>query len=244
MKKIIKRTLLVSGILIGVIIIFILGYMLKAKSEIKKFTPLETRCVNEEVLSIHDAFTNVYLVKSESGYIAFDAGNNIETVELELEKMNISPSEIIAVFLTHTDSNHVASIPLFEKAEIYLSKEEQRLINGEASRFLFFKNKIECEDYKLVTDNQVITIENLSVQCILTPGHTPGSTCYLVNGKYLFTGDALSIMDGKVKEFNHFFNMDTETQLKSIRKLSLLDSVEYIFTAHHGITNDFERIFK
>ncbi len=221
-----------------------LGYMFKAKSEIKKFTVLDTKQITEDLISVKDDFVNIYLMKINNGYVIFDAGNSMENVKNELAKLNIHPDEIKAVFLTHTDGDHVASVPLFEKAEIYLSKEEQRLINGEASRFLFFRNKIECTDYNLVTDNQIIAIEDLSVQCILTPGHTPGSTCYLVNDKYLFVGDALSIVDGKVKEFNRFFNMDTETQLKSIKKLSQLDSVEYIFTGHYGITGKVEPAFK
>ena len=36
------------------------------------------------------------------------------------------------------------------------------------------------------------------IEIIPTPGHTPGSTCYLVNGaegKYLFTGDTMGVGD-------------------------------------------------
>ena len=44
-------------------------------------------------------------------------------------------------------------------------------------------------DYKII-DGQVFSIGNLKIKAIHTPGHTPGSTCFLVN-KQLFTGDTL-----------------------------------------------------
>ncbi len=69
-------------------------------------------------------------------------------------------------------------------------------------------------------------------QIIITPGHTPGSMCYLINNKYLFTGDALSIKAGKIDKFNEFFNMDTET------------ATEYIFSAHYGYSDDYKNAVK
>ncbi|MFC2151466.1 MBL fold metallo-hydrolase [Bacteroidota bacterium] len=243
MKKIIKKILITIGVLIVIIILFVLGYMFKAKSEINKMTPLETQKITEQIYSIKDTFTNIYLIQSNDGYIVIDGGNSIDNITTELSILNIDAKKVIALFLTHSDGDHVASVPLFKNAEVYLSKQEEQLLTGETSRFLFFGNKIECENYNLVEDNQVINISDLTIQCILTPGHTPGSTCYLINNNYLFTGDALSLIDGTVKDFNNLFNMDTKTQIQSIKKLSNLDSINFIFTAHHGMTNDFSFAF-
>ncbi len=41
-----------------------------------------------------------------------------------------------------------------------------------------------------VTDGEEISVGGRTVKAIYTPGHTPGSTCYLVGG-YLFSGDTL-----------------------------------------------------
>ena len=68
--------------------------------------------------------------------------------------------------------------------------------------------------------------------------------CYLVDGKYLFTGDVLSLKNGKVDEFSKYISMDTKADRKSIDRLSHLQGVEYIFTAHHGFTENFEEAFK
>ncbi len=81
-------------------------------------------------------------------------------------------------------------------------------------------------------------------QIIITPGHTPDSMCYLINNKYLFTGDALSIKAGKIDKFNEFFNMDTETATKSIEKITRIPVTEYIFSAHYGYSDDYKNAVK
>ncbi len=76
-----------------------------------------------------------------------------------------------------------------------------------------------------------------------TPGHTPGSLCYLVDGRWLFTGDTISLKEGKAGPFVERFNMDTPTEVVSIGKLAKLQGVEAVFTAHHGFTKDFQGAF-
>ena len=36
-----------------------------------------------------------------------------------------------------------------------------------------------------------IAIDNVSFDCYSTPGHSPGSACYILDNKYVFTGDSL-----------------------------------------------------
>ncbi len=42
----------------------------------------------------------------------------------------------------------------------------------------------------LIVDQQTFNFGSLALQAIHTPGHTPGSTCFLI-GRHLFTGDTL-----------------------------------------------------
>lgn len=240
MKKTLKRILLAIGIVIILIVLFFVGYGYKAQSEVKTMTPVETSEIVENILAVKDSFTNVYFIKDSLNYIAIDAGNKIEVIAEELKKLNINPDKVSAVLLTHTDGDHVAAISLFKNAKVYLSKQEEQLINGEGSRFLFFGNRIDAEEYSLIEDQQIFSIGKLKIKGILNPGHTPGSMSYVINDKYLFTGDALSLKDGKIQKMNEFFNMDTETAVKSMEIITKIPNVEYIFTAHHGYTNDFK----
>lgn len=43
----------------------------------------------------------------------------------------------------------------------------------------------------LLRDEQSIDIEGIQVECFLVSGHTWGHMVYLIDGEYLFTGDAL-----------------------------------------------------
>lgn len=240
MKKSYKKVLFSLGILIVVLIFLFFGFVLKFKLEKDKMTPIETKEIGEKIYSIKDSFVNLYLIKNGDHFIAIDCGNNLDLVSKELKKLKINPEKIIAIFLTHTDMDHVAAIKLFKKATLYLAAQEEPLINGGKSRFLFTGNKIDPKEYSLIADLQVLTIENIVIKGILTPGHTPGSMCFLINDKYLFTGDLLSIKNGEVEKFNDFFNMDTQTAINSIEKITNFPKCEYIFSSHYGYTDNYK----
>jgi len=240
MKKSIKRVLFGTGLAIIMLVLISVGFMMKMKSEIKTMHSTETGLIVNNISAIQDGFSNLFLVKSDENYIAIDAGQNPTVIAQELQKLDIKPEKIIAVLLTHSDSDHVGALNLFTNAKVYLSKQEEPLVTGEKSRVLFIKNKIDTKAYTTLTDQQVLRIGNRNIQAVLTPGHTPGSMCFLIDDKYLFTGDALSLKESKIAQFNEFFNMDTEEAIHSLDKIAHFQDVEYIFTAHHGVSNDYK----
>lgn len=242
MKKPTKRVLIGSVLLVGVIIPLFTFYLIRFLAETAKMAALDTGEVLKGIYSIDNGFVNLFLIKSPNGYIAIDAGNSAGKIEKEMKKLNIDQDEVLAVLLTHTDSDHVAGINLFVKAKVYLSKAEEQMINGKTSRALIFKNKLERE-YELLDDNQELVLDGIHIECILTPGHTPGSMCYLVNDNHLFTGDTISLKNGKAGLFNEFFNMDSEKQKESIKKLSKLTRVQNVITAHYGFSNNYQEVF-
>jgi glyoxylase-like metal-dependent hydrolase (beta-lactamase superfamily II) len=244
MRKTNKRILSGFGILILLFVIFFVGYLLVARSIMKGMTTVETGEPVKNIFSIKDDFVNLYLVKNGEHYIAIDAGNNAGDIQQELNKLKIDPGKIEAIFLTHTDGDHVAGISLFKNAVVYISKQEEQLLNGKKSRFFVFGNKIDAEKYNLIVDQQVISIYGIKIQCFLTPGHTPGSMCYLVNDSLLFTGDALRLKQGKVENFYRLFTMDLQTMSSSIGKICHIPGVRYIFTAHNGFTDNFNKATK
>jgi glyoxylase-like metal-dependent hydrolase (beta-lactamase superfamily II) len=230
--------------MIIIILISLAGVFLKLKSEINRMTPIGTGHLTGQIYAILDEMVNVYLIHAGNGYIVIDAGNDIQAVKQGLKELNIESQSIIAVFLTHSDPDHVASLPLFEKASIYLSQQEEQMINGQTKRFIFQHNKIDAEDYLIFKDGQVFDFSDISVKCILTPGHTPGASSFLINNQYLFTGDALSLHNGEVHEFIKLATIDKITHRKSIHKISALPNISHMFTAHHGMTADFIAAFQ
>jgi glyoxylase-like metal-dependent hydrolase (beta-lactamase superfamily II) len=240
MNKILKRTLIITGIIIGVLALAFGGMALKMKSEFSKLTPLETGKIVNDIFVVKDGIANMFIIQDSTQYILIDCAIDPTTVAEQMKKLGINPNKVIAVFLTHTDNDHVGALSLFDKAKLYMSKEEVQMINGEKSKFLWFGNSISRTDYTLLEDREVIQIGNLKIEGILVPGHTSGTMAYLVNDKYLFTGDILSLKDGKIAPIPALFDMDTEQAVKSIEIIRHIPTAKYIFTSHWGYTNDYK----
>jgi hydroxyacylglutathione hydrolase len=236
-------------VIIPVIIILVLllsafsRYAFKFQSEVKKMHSTSTQKLTESIYCAKDVFVNAFFIRNNNYYIAIDAGNNAKSLRKQINSLNIDTAKVRFILLTHSDGDHVGGLSLFPNATIYLSKEEEQMINGKTSRMLVFKNHLN-RPYKTIDNNEVITFDNLSIKGILNPGHTPGSMSYIVNDSSIFTGDALSLIAEKVDVFNKLFNMDTQTQMKSIRKLALLEGVKHIYTAHYGYSDNFSGAFQ
>ena len=242
-----RKIALYLGVPLGILLVLVvsaaLWYFLKMTSEIGKMSAIDSQEVVSGIYAIKDeGYINFYVVKSDSGLIAIDSGQYQNNVKNELTKLNLDPLKVAAVFLTHTDSDHNGALALFPNAQVYLSKEEEQMIKGRTPRGLIISNQLPAH-YELLADNQIVEVADCRVRCILTPGHTPGSMSYVVNDRYLFTGDTLSLKNNKVSVFNEFFNMDTDKQKNSIAKLSKLPNVRYIFTAHYGHSANYQNSF-
>jgi glyoxylase-like metal-dependent hydrolase (beta-lactamase superfamily II) len=224
MKKLFRRILYFLGVLILLILLFFISYFVRSRSAMRQMTPVETAQITNDIYALKDGYVNMYLIKDGSQFIAVDAGNNKRDIKDEMQKLGIDPDQVRAILLTHSDADHTGAISLFKDAKVYLPEDEEQLINGETGRFLFFGNKLDTKSYKLP---------------IPTPGHTPGSTCYVINDKYLFTGDAMSLQASGIDLFPKFINKNASRARKSMNKITDLEGVQYIFTAHYGYTDDY-----
>ena len=130
------------------------------ESETDKMVPLETQQLNEMIYSIKDSYVNMYIIKTDETYIAVDAGNDEENILREVNKLNINPLKISAVFLTHSDSDHTAALNLFKNAVVYISQEEEIMLNGEKARFAVFHNRIN-RPYILLKDGQEVMLTGM-----------------------------------------------------------------------------------
>ena len=239
MKKILKIILITIGVIVTVSALAWGGLFLKLKSLMKEFAPMETGQIVDNIFVVKDDFANLFIIKDSSQYIVIDCGNNPAIVTEQMETLGIKPDDVVAVFLTHTDGDHVGALSLFDKAKLYMSKEEVQMINGTKSKLLWFGLFIPRTDYILLEDREIVQIGNLKIEAFLVPGHTSGTTAYLVNDKYLFTGDIASLKNGKITPIPAIINMDEKQAVKSMETLRHIPAAEYIFTSHWGYTDDY-----
>ena len=211
----------------------------------KFWYPVSTGWVAENVYALKVKDVNVFIYTDGEHAIAIDAGYAGHALQEALQQLPMSPESVTHLFLTHTDVDHAGGLDAFPSAQVYLSRAEEPMIDGSTPRLLWlYHNQKIDRAYTPLDDGDVITVGTLSVRAIATPGHTPGSTSYLVDDRVLFTGDTLNLRNGRVGCFYRPFNKDTATQRESIRKLAGLRGVALLCTAHTGCTEDYARAIK
>jgi len=212
-------------------------FLRERKKEIAKMHHLETQELVNGIYVIKTKDANFYVIKDGNNYIAIDAGGGNKNIAAnQLNKLNIDPEKITAVLLTHSDFDHTSALSLFKNAAIYLSKPEVQIIDGSVPRMfgISVRNKLNVDH--VIESDEELHFGTLKIKPILTPGHTSGSMSYLLDDKYLFVGDALSLKNGQVELFNTLFNMDDDLHRQSLTHLAKMPDIKYIFTAHYGFT--------
>lgn len=170
------------------------------------------------IYNIGNRVVNNYLFAIDEGYILIDTGyeNGFARFQRNLKKLNIQPSEIKFIFLTHAHDDHAgflnkvlaitnAKVILHPKA-IKRLKSGQNSFEGGCSSMLayifcklfalFGKSEHKFPPIKdeylnrlITTDSQEFRNLNLPIQIIETPGHTADHIS-LLKGGILFCGDA------------------------------------------------------
>jgi len=187
---------------------------------------------------INDSHVSVFLKKTNSGYIMFDSGVNLENIKENFREQEISLNEVHTIFLSHSDRDHVASLDLFSNAKIYIGEEEILLLEGKIirrdDRYNSLPDGVGIERIAVVNDGQEFDFDGVKIKCISAPGHTPGSMLYLIDNNFLITGDAFSFVNGEADI--HPFTMDEKQSRETIeRHRSILQTTKYIMSSHYGI---------
>ncbi len=121
-------------------------------------------------------------------YIIFDTLTNLtaiidpawelETIEVFLKKIN---ANLVTILLTHSHADHINLVnPLLKKynPKVVMSLKEINYYN------------FNCKNLNSIENGDSLKLGNTDIKCLLTPGHTVGSTCFLLSNS-LFTGDTI-----------------------------------------------------
>lgn len=124
-----------------------------------------------------------YVVRAGDEAIVVDPSRDIARYEGFLDELG---ARLVQVLDTHVHADHVSGGPALAKKR-------------GAPYFVAAGDEFELrKDVTPLADRAEIRLGgergvSVQVQAVKTPGHTPGSTSYLVGGKYLFSGDTLFI---------------------------------------------------
>jgi len=235
MKKTVKRILWTLSVFIGLAVFGALIFLIDFLHATRAMTPAVTGMINDSVWCVKDRFVNAYIFRGKTGYLMTDAGIGKKNFTKYLDKLGIKAKKITTILLTHTDGDHIGSISLFKNAIIYMHHDEVQMIDGTTGKTKYFKTKWKYGPYTTLNSNDTLTIDGLKIKILHTPGHTPGSSCYIIGSDYLVTGDNLIVKNGTYAHFMEKFNMNTPQQIESIKILPDPATFKYILTGHNGM---------
>jgi hydroxyacylglutathione hydrolase len=236
---------MINEVIIRVVVMAISGILILGLSfagyVILTMRPIKTSQISDTVFVVKDGFVNLFLVKGNMGYIAIDGGVSPQAVKEGLEKLHIDPLSVQGVFITHSDSDHTGGISLFSRAEIFLSDLEEPMILGNDTRKLFGKERsgispLAQMKYTLLSPEEEIILDGLVVKAVSVPGHSSGSTAYIINNKTAFVGDMAVVSGKSLSPLPGFINNNQslagETAAAFQKKYAYLD---FIATGHDGV---------
>lgn len=221
------------------------------------FKPLQTGWIDEHVACVREWVANIFFYRKGDTTLMFDARYNYDRLEEKIGWLGIDPKSIRQIFITHQDTDHVGAVEadspgLFRDAVLYVGETENRYLTGEVRRkviyHLYKLPQVTIRNEKvLLKDGDVLDIDGIRVEGFLVSGHTWGHMVYLVDNKYLFTGDTIWFgADGGYS----FISALAEDNKLAVRSLAELEAKlqarglhPYFITGHTGWTDDFAFAF-
>ncbi len=174
-----------------------------------------------------ERFSNSYIISKESKSFIVDVGRQVEEIIRALEN-----SEPLFVLLTHAHYDHVEGLYILKEKyniPVYLHRDDLFIYNSALNNGGIEFKRVEIENL-VGREKLLIDIPPFKVKMIHTPGHSPGSSVYLIDN-HLFTGD--TIFYGSIGRYD-LPGGDYELLMKSIKDkiLSLPDNT--IIHPGHG----------
>ena len=140
--------------------------------------------------------TNCYILASEAGNcVIIDPGAQAGKLLGFIGDNKLTPKKIL---LTHGHHDHIGAL----KEVLETDDNLKAIIGGEDIELITASDKSlsvlhmpDAGDFiksrtEVVSDNASITLDELTIKVIATPGHTKGCVCYIV-GDIIFSGDTL-----------------------------------------------------
>ena len=221
------------------------------------FKPLNTGRIDEHVACVREWVANIYFYTKNNVTIMIDAGYNYARLREKMGWLDIDPSTIQHILITHQDTDHVGALEtdselLFRDATVYIGEIENRYLTGETRRKVFhglYKlPMVRMENKKvLLRDGEVFQIGDIKIECLLVPGHTWGHMVYLIDDEYLFTGDTIWFGADGGYSFIATLAEDNKLAVRSLEKLEKelrrRNKPLKIITGHTGWTDDLDFAF-
>jgi glyoxylase-like metal-dependent hydrolase (beta-lactamase superfamily II) len=161
-----------------------------------------------------DVDNNVWIVGNENECVIIDSPHDAAAIISQ-----VRGRKVLAILLTHAHNDHAGAVA----APIWLNPEDQ---------VLWEQVYPGTTPDRQIADGDEFTVAGALLTAIHTPGHSPGSTCFLLEQEgTVFTGDTL--FNGGPGATGRSYS-DYPTILTSIRERLLTLPAETVVRTGHG----------
>ena len=186
---------------------------------------------------------NTYIVYDENSKRGFivDPGGSFKRL---ITEMSLHGIKLEAVLLTHGHFDHAGAAKNFQELgiKVYIHEKDEDLLYTDknlASTMGVPFEKLHAD--MLLKDGQILELADTTVKVLHTPGHSPGSVCFVAEDK-IFSGDTLFHLSvGRTD----FLGGDSKALKNSIQnKLFALQSEYDVYPGHEGFTTlSYEKLY-
>jgi glyoxylase-like metal-dependent hydrolase (beta-lactamase superfamily II) len=186
---------------------------------------------------------NCYLLSTEDSAVLIDTGFGEDELRERLEPLSNLGSRM--VLLTHGHFDHTGFCPELAKKgwKVGIHPEDKFLLNRVPPDFdgLGYKDA-PFEPYMMLREGVCFNVGSLTLEVVTTPGHSPGSVCFIDLKKRLaFTGDT---MFAESIGRSDLAGGDERLLMQSLAKLKGLLEPETLVLSGHGGRAEFSTVLK
>lgn len=185
------------------------------------------------ILPLGDYQTNTYIVSGNGqSCVLIDPGFEPQVI---LDKVAELGWTVEAIFLTHGHFDHVGAVEKLVAATgctLWMHKADWDLPADPTNRYIYPLSGSSFTDILFCGEGDKIQAAGLCFIVLCTPGHTPGSVCFLCED-HLFSGDTLFAGSCGRTDLP---GGDLRAMRLSLRRLAVLDRPVTIYPGHGPTT--------
>lgn len=198
--------------------------------------------MNIHHLHLGELKSNCYIVETEPGRcIAVDIGGDSRML---MNFLSMKKLKLTKILLTHGHFDHiggVAETAAASGAEVYIHADDANMLESTSASLSSSMSIMDFKpvnNYTAVFGDCYINDGDLTFRILHTPGHSPGSVCYICED-VIFSGDTLFCCSIGRTDFP---GGDPDAMLRSLRTLSNLEGNYRVCPGHNETTTlDYER---
>lgn len=192
--------------------------------------------IEREIVSPYK--TNCYFVFKNNKGIIIDPGGDCHKLKRKLDELKEIKFEY--VLNTHGHEDHTFCDNFLKKSynmKILIHEKDLFFISNSAINKNFWPDFEEVEPDILLKDGDELNLGELKVKVIHTPGHTPGSSIFIIEN-LIFSGD--TIFKGTIGRYDFEYSSSTLMKNSILKILNNLCDMDYIIYPGHGNSTTLE----